>query len=369
MIEKLKRGDAVPYTQVSNALLTDKSLLLKEKGLLAYMLSKPDDWQFNVKSMSAELAENKDTIAAILKNLIEKRYITRTEIREHGVIKGYEYCVYQSPYPKTSDTVYAENTNTPYPKTPDPVSSDIPNKERQTKREGETDNVEPSRSREDAETKQTMSADALFTEMRERRLLVEESPLSLNQEEKQQAVDCAKKYTARRFLAWFQDAVKRKPGKPFRFLLEDFGHELKDYAVQERAPERRCKCGALINPDNHDDLCWACRVEAEKAENPEAWEPETCEYCGEEKPAGSLQDGLCFKCRVIEGRTRVSEREEVTVPDDLPELVVEQRYQRCGRHVSLGGEETEESGFAGYVPCGVDDANTDVVELHPPVHR
>jgi len=84
MIEKLKRGDAVPYTQVSNALLTDKSLLLKEKGLLAYMLSKPDDWQFNVKSMSAELAENKDTIAAILKNLIEKRYITRTEIREHG---------------------------------------------------------------------------------------------------------------------------------------------------------------------------------------------------------------------------------------------------------------------------------------------
>jgi hypothetical protein len=127
-IEKIKQGEKVPFTQVSNELLTDPVLSLKEKGLLAYMLSKPNDWHFHVKAMATELKENKDTVASILKELIAKQYVIRIELRESGQFKGYEYSVYQSPYPKTSDTV-KQPPKSPYPKTPVPDSSDNTNKD------------------------------------------------------------------------------------------------------------------------------------------------------------------------------------------------------------------------------------------------
>ena len=111
MIEKLKHCDAVPYTQVSNAMLCDSTLSLKAKGLLSYMLSKPVDWQFGVRGIASEIAENKDTIAKIINELIERDYVTRIEIRESGRLKGYEYTVYHSPCPKKPDTVNSDTTN------------------------------------------------------------------------------------------------------------------------------------------------------------------------------------------------------------------------------------------------------------------
>lgn len=65
-----------PFTQISNALLNDITLSLKAKGLYAYMYSKPDNWNFTIRSMSSQLREGYEAIQRALK-----------ELKEHGWIK------------------------------------------------------------------------------------------------------------------------------------------------------------------------------------------------------------------------------------------------------------------------------------------
>ena len=57
------------FTQISNVLLNDKTLSLKAKGLYSFMYSKPNDWNFTIRSMSKQLKEGVDCIAATLKEL------------------------------------------------------------------------------------------------------------------------------------------------------------------------------------------------------------------------------------------------------------------------------------------------------------
>ena len=196
MIEKIKKGDQVPFAQVSIEMLCDPHISAKAKGILCYMLSKPENWQFNVKTMSQEMRENKDTIAAILRELIEIGYVHREEIREGGKIRGYDYTVYQSPHPKTSDTVDNERSNgskghdSPYPKTPEPVSSDTLNREREEieKEEGEAKDLGTSKSRETEEAPSEDTATTVFSKKVEK-ILNAQAPGTQITAETRQAID------------------------------------------------------------------------------------------------------------------------------------------------------------------------------------
>jgi len=97
-INKLRKGDGVPFTQVSNEVLYSNELSLKAKGLWAYMLAKPDDWNFTGKSMAKELKESANTIWRIL-----------NELKEFGLIEWHkkingsaEYIIYNLPQKKTT---------------------------------------------------------------------------------------------------------------------------------------------------------------------------------------------------------------------------------------------------------------------------
>ena len=45
MIIRFKKDTDNPYVMIRKEMLLDKALSLKAKGLLAFLLSKPDDWQ------------------------------------------------------------------------------------------------------------------------------------------------------------------------------------------------------------------------------------------------------------------------------------------------------------------------------------
>lgn len=47
----------VNYTVMSNHHLQDKRLSLKAKGLLSYMLSLPDDWDYSLKGLTTGCRE------------------------------------------------------------------------------------------------------------------------------------------------------------------------------------------------------------------------------------------------------------------------------------------------------------------------
>ena len=66
----------VPFTQIANEILNAKDLSFKAKGLFAYMHSKPDGWNFTLRSMAKQVKEGRDSIA----NGIE-------ELKKYGLIE------------------------------------------------------------------------------------------------------------------------------------------------------------------------------------------------------------------------------------------------------------------------------------------
>ena len=76
MAKKLinKKGN---YTTIQNELINDKSISLKAKGILLYMLSKPYDWKYNPKEIAANSKDGLDSVYSGLKELIEAGYVSR----------------------------------------------------------------------------------------------------------------------------------------------------------------------------------------------------------------------------------------------------------------------------------------------------
>jgi len=60
-----------PFSQISNELLNDPRISFKAKGLYAYMYSKPDGWNFTIKSIAKQNKDGVDAVASALKELKE----------------------------------------------------------------------------------------------------------------------------------------------------------------------------------------------------------------------------------------------------------------------------------------------------------
>lgn len=69
----------INYSQISNSLLNDKTLSLKAKGLYSFMFSKPDDYNFTIRSLSKQLLEGQRAIMGTLQELRDKGWISYTK--------------------------------------------------------------------------------------------------------------------------------------------------------------------------------------------------------------------------------------------------------------------------------------------------
>lgn len=117
-IKRSKRN--TPFVLLNKESLQDKSISWQAKGLLAYLLSLPDDWQILVVDLANRSTNGKDSTAAILNELIKAGYIERQKIKdEKNRFGGYDYTVFDSPKkesPKT-DNPFTGNPKTESPKT------------------------------------------------------------------------------------------------------------------------------------------------------------------------------------------------------------------------------------------------------------
>ena len=86
-----------PYVVLNKEFLNDINLSIKAKGLLAYLLSLPNDWQIYENELVQHHKDGRDSVKAAIKELMNNWYISRTRIRdEFGHLKCYEYRVYES---------------------------------------------------------------------------------------------------------------------------------------------------------------------------------------------------------------------------------------------------------------------------------
>lgn len=88
----------VNYTVMSNHHLQNKRLSLKAKGLLSYMLSLPDDWDYSLKGLTVGCKDGLDSVRTAVLELEEHGYVRRQKVRNaKGQIIDYDYQVYESP--------------------------------------------------------------------------------------------------------------------------------------------------------------------------------------------------------------------------------------------------------------------------------
>ena len=75
----------------------EKSLSLKEKGMIGTLFSLPDDWDFSAAGLASILSESKNTVNSILHSLEEKGYLKRTRIYKDGKVADWFYDFYDYP--------------------------------------------------------------------------------------------------------------------------------------------------------------------------------------------------------------------------------------------------------------------------------
>lgn len=115
-----------PFVMIDKTMLSDERLTWKAKGILAYLLSKPNDWTVRVADIVKRSKDGRDAVYNGIKELEKYGYIKREQIREKGNFKGTQYVVFERP--QESETLdikpfspHPENPNTENPNTENPV--------------------------------------------------------------------------------------------------------------------------------------------------------------------------------------------------------------------------------------------------------
>lgn len=86
------------YTVMSNYHLRDKKLSYKAKGLLSFMLSLPEDWDYSMSGLEAISKESIKAIRNILQELEDNKYLVRTRMQDELGKFYYDYSIYEMPF-------------------------------------------------------------------------------------------------------------------------------------------------------------------------------------------------------------------------------------------------------------------------------
>ena len=87
-----------PFVMVDKTCIEDSNLKWQSKGLLTYLLSRPDDWTINQKDLVNRSSDGKAAVSTALLDLMEHGYCYYYPLRnQDGTIKEWVYEVYESP--------------------------------------------------------------------------------------------------------------------------------------------------------------------------------------------------------------------------------------------------------------------------------
>ncbi len=106
------------YTVIINTLIKDKTLTWQARGLLMYLLSKPDNWTVTKLDLSNQSPVGGDAVATILKELETAKYVSREKFQNEIGRWEWKTFVFDEPYTIPPRTVDGQRDNI--------VSTDIP---------------------------------------------------------------------------------------------------------------------------------------------------------------------------------------------------------------------------------------------------
>tara|TARA_Y100001963_G_scaffold63728_1_gene88748 strand:+ start:4848 stop:5645 length:798 start_codon:yes stop_codon:yes gene_type:complete len=83
------------YTIIDNKLIYDNSITAKSKAVIIYLLSKPDEWNTNIRDIAKNFKDGYDSIKSALVELEKTYYLDRKKLRQSDGTFITEYNVYE----------------------------------------------------------------------------------------------------------------------------------------------------------------------------------------------------------------------------------------------------------------------------------
>ena len=107
------------YFVMHNATAQDDGLSWEARGMLAYLLSKPEGWRTNLTDLTRQSGAGKDKCRRIMDDLIKAGYVERIEVRESGKFARYDFHVFDTSQGAKPATIEPEMADTPEPAKPE----------------------------------------------------------------------------------------------------------------------------------------------------------------------------------------------------------------------------------------------------------
>jgi len=85
------------FVVMDKTFLNDNRLSWKAKGIMAYMLSKPDNWTFYIDELIKHSTDGKASFRAGFKELRDNGYVKRYPVRKNNKIDRWETVVLENP--------------------------------------------------------------------------------------------------------------------------------------------------------------------------------------------------------------------------------------------------------------------------------
>lgn len=87
------------WTSIPNETLEDARLSWRARGILAYLLSRPANWETDSERLAAIAKEGRDAVRTALTELERTRYLFRVKVQGAGGLWATEYVLYDRPLP------------------------------------------------------------------------------------------------------------------------------------------------------------------------------------------------------------------------------------------------------------------------------
>lgn len=105
----LKKHYKRTFTQLSNEIFELKEISMKARGILAYLMGKPDNWKPSIRAMADVSSDGRTAIASGMDELKKAGFVKYVYVQneETGQMEGSEWLV--ADYPKWADHRKSEN--------------------------------------------------------------------------------------------------------------------------------------------------------------------------------------------------------------------------------------------------------------------
>lgn len=88
-----------PFVQIDKTVIEDDSISFQAKGIMVYLLSKPDDWKILMVDLEKRGTNGRESIRSAVKELCAAGYMVRVKARDEstGRMDGWQYDVFERP--------------------------------------------------------------------------------------------------------------------------------------------------------------------------------------------------------------------------------------------------------------------------------